>query len=47
LKSIAELLGWEYKNNKFSSGKQMKVIKVKFDDFMEFMYPNIEMEENG
>ena len=45
LKSIAELLGWEYKNNKFSNGKQMKVIKVKFDDFMEFMYPNIEMED--
>ena len=47
LKSIAELLGWEYKNNKFSNGKQMKVIKVRFDDFMEFMYPNIELEEDG
>jgi len=45
LKSIGELLGWEYKNNKFSNGKQMKVIKVKFDEFMDFMYPNIEMEE--
>ena len=45
LKSIGELLGWEYKNNKFSNGKQMKVIKVKFDEFMEFMYPNIEMED--
>ena len=45
LKSIGELLGWEYKNNKFSNGKQMKVIKVKFDEFMEFMYPNIELEE--
>ena len=46
LKSIAELLGWEYKNNKFSTGKQMKVIKVKFEDFMEFMYPNIELEDD-
>lgn len=47
LKSIAELLGWEYKNNKFSNGKQMKVIKVKFDDFMGFMYPNIELEDDN
>ena len=47
LKSIAELLGWDYKNNKFSNGKQMKVIKVKFDDFMEFMYPNIELEDDN
>ena len=23
------------------------VIKVKVDDFMEFMYPNIELEEDG
>ena len=45
LKSIAELLGWEYKNNKFSNGKQMKVIKVRFEEFMEFMYPNIELED--
>ena len=46
LKSIGELLGWDYKNNKFSNGKQSKVIKVKFDDFMEFMYPNIELEDD-
>ena len=45
LKSIAELLGWEYKNNKFSNGKQMKVIKVKFDEFMDFLYPNIMLED--
>ena len=41
LKSIAELLGWDYKNNKFSNGKQAKVIKVKFDDFMDFLYPGV------
>ena len=45
LKSIGELLGWDYKNNKFSNGKQSKVIKVKFDDFMEFMYPGIMFDE--
>ena len=45
LKSIGELLGWDYKNNKFSNGKQTKVIKVKFDDFMEFLYPGIVFEE--
>ena len=46
LKSIGELLGWDYKNNKFRNGKQSKVIKVKFDDFMEFLYPNIELEDD-
>lgn len=45
LKSIGELLGWEYKPVKFN-GKVMKVIKVKFDDFMEFLYPNIVFEED-
>lgn len=44
LKSIAELLGWNYMNTKFAGGKQMKVIKVKFDDFMDFLYPNISLE---
>ena len=46
LKSIGELLGWDYKNTKFANGNQMKVIKVKFDDFMDFMYPNIDLEED-
>ena len=46
LKSLGELLGWEYKNVKFKGGKQMKVIKVPFDEFMEFLYPNIELEDN-
>lgn len=44
LKSLGELLGWEYKNVKFQGGKQMKVIKVPFDDFMDFLYPNIDLE---
>ena len=45
LKSLGELLGWEYKNVKFKGGKQMKVIKVPFDEFMDFLYPNIELED--
>ena len=44
LKSIGELLGWDYKNVKLNgTGKQMKVVQVRFDDFMEFLYPNIEL----
>ena len=46
LKSIGELMGWEYKNTKFGNS-QSKVLKVKFDDFMEFLYPNIEFEEDS
>ena len=46
LKSIGELLGWPYKNTKFANGSQMKVIKVNFDEFMEFMYPNIDLEDD-
>lgn len=46
LKSLGELLGWDYKNTKFKGGKQMKVIKVPFDEFMEFMYPNIDLEDD-
>ena len=45
LKSIGELLGWDYKPVRFNGDKVMKVIKVKFDDFMEFLYPNIACEE--
>lgn len=44
LKSIAELLGWKYGNTRISRHKQMKVIKVNFDEFMEFLYPNIDFE---
>ena len=44
LKSLGELLGWRYKNTKFQGGKQMKVIKVPFDEFIDFLYPNIDLE---
>ena len=44
LKSIAELIGWEYKSVKIN-GKSQWVVDVKFDEFMEFLYPNIELED--
>lgn len=47
LKSIGELLGWDYKNTRFGKSKTMKVIKIKFDEFMEFLYPNISLMEDG
>ena len=43
LKSIGELIGWEYKSVKIN-GKSQWVIDVKFDEFMEFLYPNIEFD---
>lgn len=44
LKSIGELLGWKYQNTRISRHKQMKVIKVNFDEFMSFLYPNVDFE---
>ena len=45
LKSIGELLGWNYQSVRFGNNdKVMKVLKVSFDDFMEFLYPNIDLE---
>lgn len=38
LKSIGELLGWEYKYVKFN-GKPMKVLICDFSEFMQFLYP--------
>ena len=46
LKDISELLGWDYKNTRFGTDSQMKVIKVKFDDFMKFLYPNVSLLED-
>lgn len=46
LKSIGELLGWEYCPVRLKNEKVMKVVKVKFEDFMEFLYPNIGLEED-
>ena len=47
LKSIGELLGWDYKNTRFGKNTTMKVIKIRFDEFMEFLYPNITLLEVG
>ncbi len=44
LKSIAELIGWTYKSVKIN-GKSQWVVDVKFDEFMEFLYPSIEFDE--
>ena len=45
LKSLGELLGWQYQAVQLGDEKRvMKVLKVKFDDFMGFLYPNIDME---
>ena len=44
LKSIAELIGWTYKSVKIN-GKSQWVIDVKFEECMEFIYPNIEEDE--
>ena len=45
LKSIGELLGWPYQSVRFGKGsKVMKVLKVNFDEFMDFLYPNVNLE---
>lgn len=38
LKSLAELLGWEYTQVRFKNSN-LRVIEVPFDDFIEFVYP--------
>ena len=44
LKSIGELLGWNYQSVRFTGDKVMKVIKIQFDEFMNFLYPRIDLE---
>lgn len=45
LKSLGELLGWPYQSVRFGNGnKVMKVLKVNFDEFMDFLYPNVNLE---
>ena len=44
VKSIAELLGWEYKTVKIP--KPTKVMKIRFDKFLNFLYPNYEEMED-
>ena len=41
LKSLAELLDWEYCQVKFGDNN-LRVIEVDFDDFMDFVYPTAE-----
>ena len=43
LKSISELMGWDYKNIKFKHS-QMRCIEVDFDEFMDFLYPSFESD---
>ena len=44
VKSIAELLGWQYKTVKLP--KPTKVMTIRFDKFLKFLYPNYdEMED--
>jgi hypothetical protein len=39
LKGLAELMEWRYKNVKFSSTNQKKVIIINLKKFLEFLYP--------
>ena len=45
LKSIGELLGWKYGGVKINK-KVSKMLTVNFKDFMEFLYPNLKMEDD-
>lgn len=44
LKSIGELLGWKYTSVKFG-GKVSKMLKVNFNEFLDFMYPNLRFDD--
>ena len=44
VKGIAELLGWEYKSVKIP--KSTKVMIVRFDKFLTFLYPNLSEKES-
>lgn len=45
LKSLGELLGWQYQAVQLGDEKRvMKVLKIKFDEFMDFLYPNVTLE---
>ena len=45
LKSVAELLGWEYKNMKIEKSSVKKVAIVSFTDFTKFLKEEIKPEE--
>ena len=44
VKSIAELLGWDYKTVKLP--KPTKVMVIRFDKFLKFLYPNYDDMED-
>ena len=45
LKSIGELMGWKTTSVRIGKGtKPMQLLKVPFKEFMEFLYPNLDME---
>ena len=44
IKSVAELLDWKYKPIKVN-GKTKRVMLVRFDNFMKFLYPRYEVDE--
>jgi len=45
LKSIAELLGWEYSRNFKVRGKKIQAIRVSFEKFISFLVPQLEENE--
>ena len=45
IKGIAELLGWKYTTVKLP--KPTKVMKVRFDKFLTFLYPNLSEKDNN
>lgn len=49
LKSIGELMGWDYATVRPDNNKKKgdKFIKVNFSDFMDFVYPNLELDDDG
>ena len=44
IKSVAELLDWKYKPIKVN-GKTKRVMLVRFENFMKFLYPRYEVDE--
>ena len=41
LKSLGQILNWEYANVRFKNGSQKKCIKISLDEFLEFVYPRV------
>lgn len=41
LKSISQILHWEYANVRFSDGSQKRCIKISLKEFLNFVYPRV------